>query len=119
MKKRISRKSQSKSITKPKSKSKKSTITQKSQKGRSDWTGRTIKKQNITKTKATKRAGKAMDKNLTAKRERQYQHILESETKRGLDQETAKRIAAATVNKQRSLAGETKEQQKGGRRQLS
>jgi hypothetical protein len=45
------------------------------------------------------------------KRERQYEHIKKSEEEReGRSEETAKRIAAATVNKTRSEKGETKEQ---------
>ena len=35
------------------------------------------------------------------KDERKYEHIKESATKRGRSTKTAKRIAAATVNKQR------------------
>lgn len=38
----------------------------------------------------------------TAKEERQYRHILESEVKAGKSKKTAKRIAAATVNKRRA-----------------
>ena len=44
----------------------------------------------------------------TAKRERQYEHIKENEKERGRSTGTAKRIAAATVNKTRSEKGETK-----------
>jgi hypothetical protein len=44
----------------------------------------------------------------TAKRERQYEHIKENEQERGRSTGTAKRIAAATVNKTRSEKGETK-----------
>ena len=44
----------------------------------------------------------------SAKRERQYEHILESEKKTGRSTKRAKQIAAATVNKQRQQAGETK-----------
>lgn len=44
----------------------------------------------------------------SAKRERQYEHIKESAQKRGRSTKTAKRIAAATVNKQRREAGETR-----------
>ena len=47
----------------------------------------------------------------SAKRTRQYEKIKASAKKRGRSSATAKRIAAATVNKQRSEAGETK----GGR----
>ena len=41
------------------------------------------------------------------KRKRQYEHIKESELKRGVSEEDAKRIAAATVNKVRREKGET------------
>ena len=42
------------------------------------------------------------------KRKRQYEHIKESELERGASEETAERIAAATVNKTRHEKGETK-----------
>jgi plasmid stabilization system protein ParE len=42
------------------------------------------------------------------KRERQYEHIKESEKKQGRSTERAKEIAARTVNKQRAQTGETK-----------
>jgi len=42
------------------------------------------------------------------KRKRQYEHIKESELKRGTSEEDAERIAAATVNKTRREKGETK-----------
>ena len=41
------------------------------------------------------------------KRERQYQHIKKAEKKSGRSAATAKRIAAATVNKTRKKKGET------------
>ena len=44
----------------------------------------------------------------SAKRERQYEHIKESEKKQGRSTERAKEIAARTVNKQRAQTGETK-----------
>ena len=44
----------------------------------------------------------------SAKRERQYEKIKASAQKGGRSTKTAKRIAAATVNKQRREAGETK-----------
>ena len=44
----------------------------------------------------------------SSKRARQYEHIKESATKRGRSTKRAKQIAAATVNKQRRQAGETK-----------
>lgn len=43
-----------------------------------------------------------------SKRARQYEHIKESAAKSGRSPGTAKRIAAATVNKARREAGETK-----------
>lgn len=45
----------------------------------------------------------------TPKRERQYQHIKENEKERGRSEDTAERIAAATVNRTRTAKGETKE----------
>jgi hypothetical protein len=45
----------------------------------------------------------------SAKRERQYEHIKESEKKQGRSTKRAKEIAARTVNKERSRSGETKE----------
>ena len=48
----------------------------------------------------------------SAKRERQYEHIKESEEERGRPEGTAERIAAATVNKTRAEKGETKKSSK-------
>ena len=45
----------------------------------------------------------------TEKRERQYKHIKSNLKKRGRGEETAERIAAATVNQTRTAKGETKE----------
>ena len=45
----------------------------------------------------------------TEKRERQYEHIKENEKERGRSDDTAERIAAATVNRTRTAKGETKE----------
>ena len=42
------------------------------------------------------------------KRKRQYEHIKKSEVARGRSTRVAKRIAAATTNKTRRAAGETK-----------
>ena len=42
------------------------------------------------------------------KRERQYEHIKETEREAGRSTDKAEEIAARTVNKQRSKAGETK-----------
>jgi len=44
------------------------------------------------------------------KRKRQYEHIKQSELKRGRPENVAKRIAAATTNKTRRQKGETKSQ---------
>jgi hypothetical protein len=44
----------------------------------------------------------------SAKRTRQYEKIKASAKKQGRSTKVAKRIAAATVNKQRRQAGETK-----------
>jgi len=44
----------------------------------------------------------------SAKRTRQYEHIKESALKDGRSTRRAKEIAAATLNKQRAEAGETK-----------
>jgi hypothetical protein len=43
-----------------------------------------------------------------AKRERQYEHIKDSERKQGRSTKRAKEIAARTVNKERARAGETR-----------
>src|SRR6476469_795972 len=43
------------------------------------------------------------------KRERQYEHIKESAEDRGKPEKVAKEIAARTVNKERTRAGEAKE----------
>ena len=42
------------------------------------------------------------------KRERQYQHVKESELEEGKSKDRAEEIAAATVNKTRKEKGETK-----------
>jgi hypothetical protein len=51
----------------------------------------------------------------SAKRTRQYEKIKSSARKRGRSTKTAKRIAAATVNKQRRQSGETKGSRNAGR----
>ena len=43
------------------------------------------------------------------KRERQYEHVKESELEKGRSQDRAEEIAAATVNKTRAQKGETKD----------
>ena len=45
----------------------------------------------------------------SAKRERQYEHIKDSEKKQGRSTKRAKEIAARTVNKERARKGEAKE----------
>jgi hypothetical protein len=49
-----------------------------------------------------------MPKSSSDKRERQYEHIKESEQKRGRGTKRAKEIAARTVNKNRARSGESK-----------
>ena len=49
-----------------------------------------------------------MPKSWGAKRERQYEHIKESEKQEGRSTKRAKEIAARTVNKQRAASGETR-----------
>lgn len=50
-----------------------------------------------------------MPKAWSKKRERQYEHILDSALDRGESEDTAEEIAARTVNKERARAGESKE----------
>ena len=45
-------------------------------------------------------------------RERQYEHIKDSYEERGRSEDKAEQIAARTVNKERSEAGETKTSRK-------
>lgn len=49
-----------------------------------------------------------MPKEWTAKQERKYEHIKDSAKDQGKSTKTAKRIAAATVNKERARKGQTK-----------
>jgi plasmid stabilization system protein ParE len=51
----------------------------------------------------------------SAKRERQYEHIKDSELDQGRSEDRAEEIAARTVNKQRAKAGETKSTSNRGR----
>jgi hypothetical protein len=53
------------------------------------------------------------------KRERQYQHIKQSELKRGEGEDTAEEIAARTVNKERARAGESDEASKTSTEDIS
>ena len=53
------------------------------------------------------------------KRERQYEHIKESEKKQGRSTKRAKEIAARTVNKERARSGEARESSRSSRRDMS
>lgn len=53
-----------------------------------------------------------MPKAWSKKDERQYEHIKDSAKDSGKSTERAKQIAAATVNKQRSKEGRTKERKR-------
>jgi hypothetical protein len=55
----------------------------------------------------------------TNKRERQYEHIKESEQKQGRSTKRAKEIAARTVNKERARSGEARESSRTSRRDMS
>jgi hypothetical protein len=54
-----------------------------------------------------------------AKRERQYEHIKESEKKQGRSTKRAKEIAARTVNKERARSGESKSRSRTSTRDMS
>jgi len=51
-------------------------------------------------------------KSWSEKRERQYEHVKESEVEAGRSEEKAEEIAARTVNKERARKGETKKSSK-------
>ena len=53
------------------------------------------------------------------KRERQYEHVKESERKQGRSEKRAKEIAARTVNKARSRSGEARESSRLSRTDMS
>ena len=53
------------------------------------------------------------------KRERQYEHIKDSEKKRGASTKRAKEIAARTVNKERAQKGEAKSSSRTSRHDMS
>jgi len=55
----------------------------------------------------------------SAKRERQYEHIKDSERKRGRSTGRAKEIAARTVNKERARSGEARESSRTSRQDMS
>ena len=50
-----------------------------------------------------------MPQGWSSKRERQYEHIKESQLDAGKDEDVAEEIAARTVNKERARAGESTE----------
>ena len=53
------------------------------------------------------------------KRERQYEHIKDSEKKQGRSTKRAKEIAARTVNKERARSGEARQSSRSSRQDLS
>ena len=53
------------------------------------------------------------------KRERQYEHIKESELEQGESTKRAKEIAARTVNKERARSGEARESARSSRQDMS
>jgi hypothetical protein len=53
------------------------------------------------------------------KRERQYEHIKESEKDQGRSTKRAKEIAARTVNKERARSGEARESSRTSREDMS
>ena len=55
----------------------------------------------------------------SAKRERQYEHVKESEEKQGRSTKRAKQIAAATVNKERARKGEARSASPSSTRDIS
>ena len=55
----------------------------------------------------------------SAKRERQYEHIKESEQKQGRSTKRAKEIAARTVNKERARSGEARTSSRTSRQDVS
>ncbi|MEX0674841.1 MAG: hypothetical protein WD067_08695 [Gaiellaceae bacterium] len=55
----------------------------------------------------------------SAKRERQYEHIKDSQKQRGTSTKRAKEIAARTVNKERARSGEARESSRTSRRDIS
>ena len=55
----------------------------------------------------------------SAKRERQYEHIKESQKKRGASTKRAKEIAARTVQKERARSGEARTSSRTSRQDIS
>ena len=60
-----------------------------------------------------------MPKEWTAKQERKYEHIKDSAKDQGKSTKTAKRIAAATVNKERAQKGQSKTASKSSTNDMS
>ena len=55
----------------------------------------------------------------SAKRERQYEHVKESEKKQGRSTKRAKEIAARTVNKERARSGEARTKSRSSTQDIS
>ena len=55
----------------------------------------------------------------SSKRERQYEHIKDSEKERGASTKRAKEIAARTVNKERARSGEARTSSRTSRQDMS
>ena len=55
----------------------------------------------------------------SAERERQYEHIKDSERGQGRSTKRAKEIAARTVNKERARSGEARQSSRSSRRDIS
>jgi hypothetical protein len=53
------------------------------------------------------------------KRERQYEHIKESQKEQGRSEDKAEEIAARTVNKERARAGEAKQSSRSSTKDIS
>ena len=58
-------------------------------------------------------------KQWSAKRERQYEHVKDSAKERGASTKRAKEIAARTVNKERARTGEAKTSSRSSRQDIS
>ena len=55
----------------------------------------------------------------SAKRERQYEHIKDSQLEQGRDEDKAEEIAARTVNKERARSGEAKQRSRTSTKDIS
>jgi hypothetical protein len=54
-----------------------------------------------------------------SKRDRQYQHIKDSERERGVSEDRAEEIAARTVNKERARSGESRSSSRSSTKDIS